>query len=305
MDMLLKHITRRWADSLGRNGQKHRIIGIYGQSRGGTNFVAAALHYHPRLFAANEHVVDYRIPLRSIWREGSVFRVDGRQEKQFDQIAAIAYNKMQATLPQLWNPRVDFPEGSRFVFYLRNPVRVHLSRETFRRNHQPLRIQWTDTRQHFLTLLIEAREIVEAYEILKERYPCCLLSHEYFCYRHEPALTQLHELLGVEPQPPGNARDFFRSCGRCGRPLAAVCEDGQEWLSCPRHRRPLSGSGRFNPLAPIDNRGIADDSWKTTPHIDRMMSDVRRILGDDFAQYFWDGRYFENLFARCSRANAA
>jgi hypothetical protein len=81
--------------------------------------------------------------------------------------------------------------------------------------------------------------------------------------------------------------------------------EGQMWLVCPRHRRPVSGCGRFNPLLPIDRTGILDDSWKSTPRIDCMMSDVRQILGNEFADYFWNGNYAENLFAAWTHLNAA
>ena len=114
---------------------------------------------------------DYRIPLRSIWRHGSVFHVDGPQNKRIEQVTAAVYNKMQEFSPELWNPRERFPDASRFVFYLRNPVRVHFSRESYRRHHTPRRVEWMDTHENFLSLLTEAEEILEAYEILKRRIP--------------------------------------------------------------------------------------------------------------------------------------
>ena len=159
--------------------------------------------------------------------------------------------------------------------------------------------------QNFLSLLAETQEILEAQEILKKRHPCLLLSHEFFCCDHERALPRLHEFLGIEPLPPCQPRDFLRRCGRCGQAFTVAAEQGQEWLVCPRHRRRVSGCGRFNPLAETDSQGVLDDSWKTTPHIDRMMSDVRRLLGDAVADYFWDGNYVENLLTRRAVSNAA
>jgi hypothetical protein len=271
------------------------LVGIYGQPRGGTNFIAAALHYHPRLFAVNEHVFDYRIPLRSIWWKRSVFRVDGRQDKQIEQLTSIVYNKMQAFNPELWDPRCRFPEGSRFIFYLRNPIRVHVSREAYRQRYKPRRLEWADTQQNFRTVLAETREIMEAYEILKNRYPCLVLSHEYLCCRHAEVLPRLHQFLGVEPLAPSSPRNFLRRCGRCGREFTVARHEGQEWLVCPRHRQRVSGQGRFNPLRPIDRAGILDESWKTTPDIERMLSDFRKLLGGRIADYFWNGNYDENL----------
>jgi hypothetical protein len=304
--VLFEGVAQRLNRFLGKGRAANTaVVGIYGQPRGGTNFIAAALHYHPRLFAVNEHVFDYRVSLRSIWRQGSVFRVDGRQDKQIEQVTAVVYNKMQEFLPELWNPRRDFPDRSRFVFYLRNPIRVHLSREAFRQKHKPERHEWADTPENFLSVLTETREILEAYEILRSRYPCLVVSHEFFCCRHEAALEQLHNLLGVESLPPGNPREFLRHCGRCGRNFEVTLQKGQEWLVCPRHRHPVSGCGHFNPLLPIDRKGVLDHSWKTTPGIDRMMAELRRILGNTVADYFWNGHYTENLFTARTNRNAA
>lgn len=292
--VLLTRIVEQWNVLRGR-AVRPAVVGIYGLSRGGTNFIAAALHYHPRLFCVNEHEFDYRRSLSSLWRKGSIFRADGRQDKQVDQIAAVVFNKMQVFAPQLWDPRRTFPSESRFAFYLRNPIRVHLSRESFRRRHRPQRTEWADTYENYLGVLAQAREILEAYEILKTRHPCHLVTHEFFCCQHETALIQLHEFLRVEPVPPGNPRAFFRRCGTCGRDFLLRDQEGQMWIACPRHRRPVSGCGRFNPLRPIDRDGVRESSWKTTPQIELLMSDLRKTLGNTVADYFWDGCYRENL----------
>jgi hypothetical protein len=304
--VLFERIAQRWTDLLRRGRTRQTgIVGIYGQPRGGTNFIAAALHYHPRLFAVNEHVFDHRVPLRSMWSGGSVFREDGRQDKKIDEVDWVVFNKMQEFFPEQWNPRASFPEASRFIFYFRNPIRVHLSREAFRQKHKPQRTEWTGTRENFLSLLTEAQEILEAHEILKQRHPCFLLSHEYFCCEHDQALPDLHRFLDVDPLPPGNPRHFLHTCGRCGRVYTPTQRDGKEWLVCPRHRHPVTGCGHFNPLAPIDRKGVLDASWKTTPGIDQMMADVRRMLGSGFADYFWNGNYSQNLPAPRALANAA
>lgn len=67
------------------------------------------------------------------------------------------------------------------------------------------------------------------------------------------------------------------------------------WIACPRHRRPVSGCGQFNPLRPIDRDGVRESSWKNTPQIELLMSDLRKALGNTVADYFWDGCYHENL----------
>jgi hypothetical protein len=271
------------------------IAGIYAQARGGTNFIAAALHYHPEIFAVNEHQFEYRRRLSAVFNEGSVFRADGRQDKRIDQIRIVLYNKMQEFDPVLWDPRSEFPAGSRFIVYLRNPVRVHLSRESYRRRHKPRRVEWVNSRENFSRLLSETQEILETHELLRTRYPSLLMTHEYFCCQHESALPQVHEFLGLKPLPPANPRDFLKHCGKCGRDFTAIEQDKQQWLACPRHGRPVMGCGRFNPLRPLDRDGVLDESWKESPDVSAMMSEVRRILGVGLADYFWNGNFTANL----------
>ncbi len=294
--MIGARLAQRWRDfRLERQAPPPNIAGIYAQARGGTNFIAAALHYHPQIFAVNEHQFEYRRRLSAVFGEGSVFRADGRQDKRIDQIRIVLYNKMQEFDPVQWDPRSEFPAGSRFIVYLRNPVRVHLSRESYRRRHKPRRVEWVDTRENFLRLLSETQEILETHETLRARYPSLLLTHEYFCCQHERVLPQVHEFLGLEPLPPANPRDFLKHCGKCGRDFIVIEQEKQQWLACPRHGRPVMGCGRFNPLRPLDRDGVLDASWKESPDVAAMMSEVRRVLGNDLADYFWDGNYNSNL----------
>jgi hypothetical protein len=292
-------LAQLWRDSRrARLATPPAIAGIYAQARGGTNFIAAAMHYHPQIFAVNEHQFDYQRRLASIFDKGSVYRADGRQDKQIDQIRVVVYNKMQEFDPVLWDPRSDFPASSRFIVYLRNPVRVHQSRESYRQKHKPRRVEWVDSRENFSRLLSETREILETYEILRPRYPSMVITHEYFCCRHETALPQVHQFLGLSPLPPGNPRDFLKRCSKCARELSVVEHEGQQWLACPKHLRPVVGCGRFNPLRPIDRNGVLDESWKAAREAGPMMSEVRRVLGDALADYFWAGDYSAN-FSHC------
>jgi hypothetical protein len=289
-------LVRQWRDfQIARRTPRPNIAGIYAQARGGTNFIAASLHYHPKVFAVNEHQFEHRRRLSAVFDEGSVFRADGRQDKRIEQIRVVLYNKMQEFDPVLWDPRSEFPSGSRFIVYLRNPVRVHQSRESYRRRHKPRRVEWVDSRQNFSRLLSETQEILETHEILRMRYPSLLLAHEYFCCEYERALPQVHEFLGLEPMAPANPRDFLKHCGKCGRNFTVIEQDKHQWLACPRHGRPVMGCGRFNPLRPLDRHGVLDESWKTSPDVRTMISEVRRVLGDGLADYFWNGDYSANL----------
>ena len=95
----------------------------------------------------------------------------------------------------------------------------------------------------------------------------------------------------------------FEAKNKLGQLLDRV-ERGEE-IVITRHGKPVAGCGRFNPLTPIDRKGVLDDSWKTTPHIDQMMADVRRVLGNMIADYFWNGDYAKNLFAERTLSKAA
>jgi hypothetical protein len=296
-------LAQRWRDfRLSHQLPRPRVAGIYAQARGGTNFIAAALHYHPHIYAVNEHQFDYRRRLWAMLGDGSVFRGDGRQDKQVDQTRVVLFNKMQEFDPVLWDPRSEFPADSRFIVYLRNPVRIHHSREAYRQRHKPRRVEWVDTRENFLRLLSETQEILETHELLRTRYSSVLLTHEYFCCQHEKALPRVHSFLGLEPMPPANPREFLKCCGRCGREFVVIEEDKQQWLACPRHRRPVMGCGRFNPLRPLDRDGVLDASWKKSPDAPALMSEVRRVLGDGLADYFWSMDYSANLPDSAPRA---
>ncbi len=301
--MIGSRLAQRWRDfRLERRLPRPGIAGIYAQARGGTNFIAAALHYHPQIFAVNEHQFDYKRRLSAVFGEGSVFRADGRQDKQIDQIRVVLYNKMQEFDPVMWDPRSDFPVGSRFIVYVRNPVRVHLSRESYRRRHKPRRVEWVDSRENFLRLLSETKEILQTHEILGTRYASLLLTHEYFCCRHDDALSRVYQFLGLDPLPPANPRNFLKQCGRCGRDFTVIERDQQQWLACPRHLRPVMGCGRFNPLRPLDRDGVLDASWKESADVAAMMTEVRRVLGDRLADYFWNCDYGVNLQESDTRA---
>ncbi len=293
--MSLTDVLRNWAGGTNRKrGPDRSVVGIFGMPRGGTNFIAAALHYHPRVFAVSEHETDFRRPLSKFWKTCSIYREDGRQAKQIEQVNRVVFNKVQRR-PDLWSPSCEFPDGARFLFYIRNPIRVHLSRESYRAKHEPARANWADTPENFETILRETREILETYAAMKERYPCLLLSHEYFCCAHARALPQLQEFMGIDPLPPGDAREFFRSCGQCRRELTTIEQEGQTWLACPKHLSPIDGCGNFNPLRPVDAAEVRGTSWKVIPDVQRLMREVRTQLGPGIADYYWHGRYNENL----------
>ena len=85
---------------IGREGAP-TLVGVYGVPRGGTNFVAAQLHYHRELFCVSEHELDWRLPLSLYWKKRSVLREHGWQDKRREEIRRIVFNKVQRGGP-IW-----------------------------------------------------------------------------------------------------------------------------------------------------------------------------------------------------------
>ena len=182
--MIGARLARQWRDSRSsRRTTRPDIAGIYAQAAAGRTSSRPPCTITRKSSPLTSTSSSYRRRLSAVFDEGSVFRADGRQDKQIDQIRVVLYNKMQEFDPVLWDPRSDFPAGSRFIVYLRNPVRVHLSRESYRRRHKPRRVEWVDSRENFLRLLSETQEILKTHETLRTRYPSLLMTHEYFCCR--------------------------------------------------------------------------------------------------------------------------
>lgn len=293
--MLTDTIRNAWSRFRGVDERDRPIVaGIFGHSRGGTNLIAAALHYHPQIFSVTEHELDHRIPLRKFWKARSVFRIDGRQEKYQPQIRCVTFNKVQRNL-DIWGPHSEFPAGARFLFYLRNPLRVQASREAYRRKRAPQRLDWADTDENFAALLAEAQNFIEMHDTLRVRFPCRVLTHEYFCCNYEDVLPDIHEFLGVASIPPSNPLKFFTECGRCGRPFVRIDELGQTWIACPKHRKRVKGCGSFNPLRAVEHEGVLDMSWRDDANTDARLNRVADALGPEIAEYYRRGDYSRNI----------
>lgn len=292
---MFENLQRAWSRLRGTSEyDRPTLAGIFGHSRGGTNLIAATLHYHPQIFSITEHEIDHRVPLRKYWKARSVFRIDGRQEKYFQQIRCVTFNKVQRD-EKLWGSDREYPAGTRFVFYLRNPLRVLSSREVYRRKRAPQRLDWADTDENFTALLAEARGFVDSFHALKNRYPCLILTHEFFCCNYDDVLPQIHEFLGVGSIPPSDPLQFFKECGRCGRKFGRIDELGQTWIACPKHRNRVKGCGSFNPLRSVEQDGVLDLSWRDEPQAAARMRQVADVLGPAVAEYYWNGDYSRNV----------
>ncbi len=268
-------------------------VGVYGLPRGGTNFICAWLHYHPELFCVSERCSDWCKPLRSYWRYCSLFRHDGIQDKRPSQIQRIIFNKVQR-FPELCGADVECPSDTRFIFYLRNPIRIHMSREAFRSKHETDRKSWADSRDNFRELLADVEGVLDIYRKLSKHYQCLLLSHEYFCWHHGNAIKELFRFFEVEDSVV-TPRSFFKRCGRCGAGYVENKVDNIDMLVCPTCEKPLEGFGRFNPLREIKLNNICSAKWKERNDIEDLMADVTDFIGADIAQYYINGDYSENF----------
>ena len=271
-------------------------VGIYGLPRGGTNFISAWLHYHPNVFCVSERRYDWRKRLLSYWRRHSLFRYHGVQDKKPSNIEHVVFNKVQR-FPELWGADVDYPPETKFIFYLRNPVRIHISREAFRSKHDTDRENWSDSRDNFQELLAEVRNVLEVYMELRERYPCLLLSHEYYCSNHGSATEELFRFLGISGDVV-TPQSFFKRCGKCGTSLMKKSTENAEMLYCTECKKPIEGFGNFNPLREIDLKDVCSDRWKDRVDIADLMSDLENIAGEDIAAYYRSGDYSRNIIQR-------
>jgi hypothetical protein len=269
-------------------------VGIYGLPRGGTNFISAWLHYHPNVFCVSERCSDWRKPLYSYWKRRSLFRYDGIQGKESAQIKRIIFNKVQR-FPELWDSGVEYPSDTKFIFYIRNPIRIHISRENFRKKHEEDRTFWADSRENFLELLSEAKIVFDTYRELSKRYQCLLLSHEYFCLHHSSALQELFSFLQVDDSHNVSPQSFFQKCGMCGTGYVDKKINGVDMLFCPKCGKPLEGYGNFNPLREINLDDVCSAKWKERSDIGDLMDDLRQVVGDDIAQYYSNGDYSKNI----------
>ena len=269
---------------IGREGAP-TLVGIYGVPRGGTNFVAAQLHYHRELFCVSEHELDWRLPLSLYWKKRSVLREHGWQDKRREEIRRIVFNKVQRGGP-IWSQQADFPPSSRFIFYFRNPIRCHLSRQAFLLKFKGHPFE-TDA-EGFDSILRDFRGMIDTHRGLSARFPCLVLAHEYMCCHFDAAREQLRAFLDVADAWVESGK-FFVRCGRCNTALSIDNDEDGRWLRCKACDRRVLGHGHFNPLREIDPDDIRSTAWKQHPGIEQQFAQFRRELGDGIADYYWQG----------------
>jgi hypothetical protein len=274
--------------AIGRDGAP-ALVGVWGVPRGGTNFVAAHLHYHREVFSVSEHELDWRLPLALYWRKRSVLREHGWQDKRVADIRRVVFNKVQRG--PLWSADASYPPDSRFVFYFRNPVRCLKSREAAIRKFGDHPFKHED----FDSLLRDFRRMVDTHRTLAARHPCLVLAHEHFCCRFDEARETLRAFLDLAPDGWVEPEAFLARCGRCGGAFAVEIENGERWLGCLACSTRLLGHGHFNPLRPIDLDDIRSEAWKAEPGADERLARIRERVGAEVAEYYERCAFEENL----------
>jgi len=269
-------------------------VGIYGLPRGGTNFISAWLHYHPQVFCVSERQGDWRKPLIGYWRKKSIFREHGVQDKKPGNIHWMVFNKVQR-FPEWWGPNLEYPGQTKFIFYIRNPIQIHISREAYRRKFDKDRDFWSDNRQNYKNVLLETKELIDHYQSMRERFDCILLAHEHFCLDHTRKIRTLYQYLGLEEIGKIGPDVFFKTCGACGEILEKRQQEENEILFCPNCSRDLEGFGRFNPLRKIDVSLVHDERWKRRQDVEELIEDARNIIGDKVIDYYLDGDFSINI----------
>lgn len=270
------------------------LAGIYALPRGGSNFLSAWLHYHPEIFAVSERYMDWRKPLWRYWTRRSILKRHGVQGKRIADTRCIVFNKVQRDLA-LWGAKTDYPQDTRMIFYLRNPARIFMSRDVLgkvRTNES----WWAASDENLNLLMSEIQTVLETYRYLREKRPCLLLSHEYFCCHHLKVLPELYRFLGVSDDVVPNPRKFLRKWESADQEMHEERDErGTSWLMNPSTGERLSGYGGFNPLRDIDPSEIGSDEWKLLPDIAKIMDTLRLRLGDEIADYYWKNDYDSNI----------
>jgi hypothetical protein len=269
------------------------VVGIYNVPRSGSNFLAACLHCHPQVFAVSERQLNWQTPLLANWKRRSILKKHGRQDKRMRDVTHVVFNKVQRS-PH-WKPARRFRPGTRFLFHVRNPVRIHLSRDAYRGKFDPTRSEWKASLENFNRLLAEMRSVLDAYDSLRSRYASLLISHEYFCCHHEAARSEVFDFLGLPTAVARDIRSFFRVCGECGKDLQVCRIDGTNWLMCRSCGAVVRGYGNFNPLREIDENDIRNRDYVSFPQYDELMLRVESTLGSAMADYYRLGEYDENI----------
>ncbi len=269
-------------------------VGVYGLPRGGTNFTCAWLHYHPELFCVSERGSDRHKSLRSYWGRRSLFRRNGIQGKKPSQIQRIIFNKVQR-FPELWGADVEYPSDTRFIFYLRNPIRIHMSREAFRSKHEVGREYWADSRSNFRQLMMDAKKVLDTFYQLQSRYSCVVYSHEYFCFDHAVVLADIYEFLGIDKSFVASPDKFFQKCGKCGASFGIRKVNNSRFTYCPSCDYLLRGHGHFNPLRKIDLDHLVSEEWKDRGDIGLLVEDMNHFLGLSITDYYLRGDYSVNI----------
>lgn len=270
------------------------IVGIYALPRGGSNFLSAWMHYHPEIFAVSERYLDWKRPLWQYWTRRSILRRHGVQNKSVRDTRCIIFNKVQRN-ENLWGATTKYPETARMIFYLRNPVEIFYSREILGKIPQ-YGVNWAATKSDLDQLLDEIDTVIKTYRKLKNRLPCLLLGHEYFCCDHLQMLPMVYRFLGVRDDIQPVPREFLRRWESVG-PEMDETKDGQgtPWLVHPQTHEKLQGYGGFNPLRPIDVSRIKSDRWKNGQDIEMIIGAIRARFGDDLVDYYWNADYSRNL----------
>jgi hypothetical protein len=276
---------------IGRAGAP-TLVGVYGVPRGGTNFIAAQVHYHREVFGVSEHELDWRLPLALYWRKRTVLREHGWQDKRVEQIRRVVFNKVQRG-GALWRRDADFPEGSRFIFYFRNPIRCHLSRQAFLEKFPDHPFE-TEA-EGFDAMLEDFRGMIETCRTISRRFPSLVLAHEHFCCRFDEGHETLRSFLEISPDGWITPDAFFVRCGHCRGALEVETGKKGRWFRCTACGQTLLGHGHFNPLREIDLDDIRSEAWKQLPGMEERFARLRRELGDAVADYYENGAFERNL----------
>ncbi|MBN1457813.1 MAG: hypothetical protein JW912_08175 [Sedimentisphaerales bacterium] len=257
----LSHIRanfKAYRDFKKLNPDELKYLIIFGLARGGTNLICSRIHYHKSFFCVSEQEdpktkITFRLfLLRSIY--GSL----GLQDKQIAQLKWLVYNKVDVP-GDSWDSVGVNSGKSKYLFYLRNPLRVIISKDGYaRKNDRP---EWIYSNSSFKQTIEEALNLIKTYNKAVEinRSVVKLTLHEQFCRNWQKELKSLFGFIdsSISPVIDEDAwKEFFKEMYCCD--TKPVYKDG--WLRCLSCGRFLWGYGNFNPTVPISlDRTLSED----------------------------------------------
>ena len=195
----------------------------------------------------------YKVNFRLLMLMSMYFSA-GLQDKKLSDIKYLVFNKMNVErkgAARFWKPSLVSSDRYKYIFLVRNPLRLALSAASWTRNH------WTDpgraySPEQFRSIIDQAAAMLGMYAETREVNPdgARLVVHERLSRDHEVELKSIFRFINPDLEAVADsntARGFFKRMPCC---KTEPVERGGR-LTCPSCGTVLKGHGMFNPITPV------------------------------------------------------